>query len=594
VLRHKRLLIVVDNCEHVLEAAAQAIDTIMRTCPTVAILATSRQPLMMTGERIVQVHSLPRADAERLFIERASSEAPDLVIDDVQSAAITELCERLDRLPLAIELAASRVRAFSPVELAADLDQRFRLLVGGRRTRIERHQTMRGTLDWSYELCEPVERVVFDRLSIFPSGFDLVAARAVAGGDPVSEHEVVEVVPRLVDRSLVQRTTRSDGRSRYHLLETMRAYGREHLEADGTADDTRRRHAVHTAGKISSLSLATIGPAESAARQDIKLLVPDSLAACIYFIDQYDWGGALNAVVFGMSDCEREEEELTRMISAAVAAAGAEREPPDGELRFLLDTELLSVDELSRRAWEMINSGWRPPSHRFAYLPQAYIEGGLESGTRAEELIASLQLLQDTPVATRCHTEYAVMRNLAVAQPQLAIDHFPSFEGLIKSSGSRTGLAMVAEVRGHLAWSAQDWTAAARWFDDALAANPTAPKQWFETTVSWYRLVALALSGDEISATDLCGPWQWLREANLTTLRWWGASATAVVLERRFANQELANRFRRSIVQTDLGGIAEMMELRLVGAGFLLDREPSDPVSLDELVDELFEFASHL
>jgi predicted ATPase/class 3 adenylate cyclase len=593
-LRHKRLLIVVDNCEHVLDAAGEAIDRIMRTCATVAILATSRQPLMVTGERLVQVPSLPRADAELLFIERASSEAPDLVIDDVQSAAITELCERLDRLPLAIELAASRVRAFSPVELAADLDQRFRLLVGGRRTRIERHQTMRGTLDWSYELCGPVERVVFDRLSIFPSSFDLVAARAVAGGDPVSERDVVDVVPRLVDGSLVQRTTRSDGTSRYHLLETMRAYGREHLEADGTADDTARRHAVHTASKIGALSLATIGPTEAAARQDIKLLMPDSLAACIYFIDHHEWDGALNAANFGMSDCQREELELFNMIAAAVAASGVEPDVLPDELLLALDMDQLSVEEVNRRAWEMISSGWRPPVHRFSYAPQTAIEGDLESGERAEELIGSLQVLQDSPVATRCHTEYAVMRNLAVARPKLAIEHFPSFETLIKSSGSRTGLAMMAEVRGHLAWSAQDWAAAAGWFDEALAANPTAPKDWFETTVSWYRLVALALSGAEISATDLCAPWQWLREANLSILRWWGASATAVVLERRLANPDLANRFRQSVVQTEPGGVAEMMELRLVGAGFLLDRGPSDPVNLDELVDELVEFASHL
>ena len=591
-LKRKRLLIVVDNCEHVLTAAGEAIETIVRACPTVTILATSREPLMVTGERLVPVPSLPLADAEQLFIERASSEAPDLVIDDVQSAAITELCERLDRLPLAIELAASRVRALSPVELAADLDQRFRLLVGGRRTRIERHQTMRGALDWSYELCEAAERTVFDRLSVFPAGFDLVAARAVAAAGPISDLDVVDLVPRLVDRSLVQRTTRRDGTSRYHLLETMRAYGREHLQRDGTADDSRKRHARHTASRINALSLATIGPTETTARQHIALLLPDCLVACTWFIDHHNLDGALSAASFGLSDCEREQEELWKLLAGAVASADDESEFLD-DLLLLFDYEKLPVSEFNCRAWEAIDSGWRAPAHFFLYAPHAYIDGDAKSGMRPEELLASLQQLNDAPIATRCHTEYAVMRNLAVARPDLALEHLPAFEALINDSKSRTGLAMAAEVRGHLAWSVRDWAAAATWYDEALTIDPREPKAWFETTVSWYRLVALALSDREISSTDLTAPWHWLREANLTSLRWWGASATAVVLEG-LSNPDLASRFRRSVVQTDQGGVAELMEKRLAGIGFQLDREPSDPVDLDELIDELFEWALHL
>ena len=592
-LKRKRLLIVVDNCEHVLTAAGEAIETIVRACPTVTILATSREPLMVTGERLVPVPSLPLADAEQLFIERASSEAPDLVIDDVQSAAITELCERLDRLPLAIELAASRVRALSPVELAADLDQRFRLLVGGRRTRSERHQTMRGTLDWSYELCAATERTVFDRLAVFPAGFDLAAAKAVAAAGLVSDLDVVDVVPRLVDRSLVQRTTRPDGTSRYHLLETMRAYGREHLEGDGTADDSRQRHARHTASRINALSLATIGPTETTARQHIALLLPDCLVACNWFIDHHDLDGAVSVASFGLSDCEREQEELWKLIAGAVRVGDDKTEFLDYLLLGIDMEGELSVSEQNRRAWEMIDSGWRAPADFFFYPPHIYIEGDAEYGMRPEDLLTSLQLLQSAPAATRCHTEWAVMCNLAIARPDLATEHLPAFEALIKNSESRTGSAMAAEVRGHLAWSAHDWAAAATWYNEALTVDPREPKRWFETMVSWYRLVALALSGAEISATDLSAPWRWLRDANLATLRWWGASATAVVLER-LSNPDLASRFRRSVVQTDHGGTAEMMEKRLAGIGFLLDREPSDPVDLDELIEELFEFARQL
>ena len=132
---------------------------------------------MVRGERLVPVPSLPADDAERLFLQRARDEAPDLVIDDDQRRAVTELCRRLDGLPLALELAASRVRALTPVELVTTLEERFRMLVGGRRSRMERHQTMRGTLDWSYELCTDIEQAVFDRLTVFPAAFDLAAAR---------------------------------------------------------------------------------------------------------------------------------------------------------------------------------------------------------------------------------------------------------------------------------------------------------------------------------------------------------------------------------------------------------------------------------
>jgi predicted ATPase len=167
-LRQKRVLLIVDNCEHLLSAVADVVERIVAMCPAVTVLATSREPLMVSGERLVPVQSLAESDAERLFIERAHTEAPDLVIEDEQAAAVSELCRRLDCLPLAIELAASRVRAFTPIELVANLDERFRLLIGGRRSRMERHQTMRGTLDWSYELCNDTEQAVFDRLSVFP------------------------------------------------------------------------------------------------------------------------------------------------------------------------------------------------------------------------------------------------------------------------------------------------------------------------------------------------------------------------------------------------------------------------------------------
>ena len=258
-LRQKRRLMVVDNCEHVLAAAADVVERVVAACPNVVVLATSREPLMLRGERLVPVPSLPPDEAERLFLERARDEAPDLTMDDDQRCAVTELCQRLDGLPLALELAASRVRALTPVELVTNLEERFRMLVGGRRSRMERHQTMRGTLDWSYDLCSEVEQAVFDRLSVFPASFDLSAAvrslgrrcrrvrrgrRGAAAGRPVAAATL----------------HRTDGTTRYRMLETMRAYGREHLQHQGLSDTTRERHAHYMATTIASLTLRALAP----------------------------------------------------------------------------------------------------------------------------------------------------------------------------------------------------------------------------------------------------------------------------------------------------------------------------------------------
>ncbi len=311
-LRDKRLLIVLDNCEHLLAASADAVEHIIASCPGVVVLVTSREPLMIRGERLVPVPSLLPEEAERLFLERARDEAPDLVIDDEQARAVAELCERLDGLPLALELAASRVRAFTPIELVTNLEERFRMLVGGRRSRMERHQTMRGTLDWSYELCSEVEQIVFDRLSVFPAGFDLSAARAVAGGDGVSEFDVVDVVPQLVDRSLLQRSVASDGTTRYRMLETMRAYGREHLQHQGASDTTRANHASHIATSISALALRTLGPDEQQVLQRLNEYLPDGLVALDWCIDHQEWERGLRCIPSLSVTIERESERHAR------------------------------------------------------------------------------------------------------------------------------------------------------------------------------------------------------------------------------------------------------------------------------------------
>ena len=231
-LAAKRLLLVLDNCEHLLDAVAHQVDAITRRCARVSVLATSREGLALGGERMVAVPSLGvptgdgtddeflRAESVRLFGDRASAARSDFELTGRNASAVGVLCRRLDGIPLAIELAAARVRSMSPEDLVARLDQRFKLLTRGSRAALERHQTLRSTIDWSYDLLDPVERQALDRLSVFAGGCDLAAAEAVLAGDDLDVFDVDDVLGQLVDKSLVVADNDDSGGVRYRLLET--------------------------------------------------------------------------------------------------------------------------------------------------------------------------------------------------------------------------------------------------------------------------------------------------------------------------------------------------------------------------------------
>jgi predicted ATPase/class 3 adenylate cyclase len=259
VLAAKEVLMVLDNCEHVLDAVSDFVEHVLGHCPAVWILATSREPLGVSGEHVLRVRSLPApaagsdvpaaisADAVRLFAERASAVDSDFRVDPVGLGAVVEICRRLDGIPLAIELAASQVATLSPAEIAGLLDERFRLLTGGRRTAVERHRTLRATVDWSYSLLSRTEQHVFDRLGVFAGSFDTAAAVAVAGVDCPDDWAARQALAGLVHKSMINRVAAETPASRYQLLETLRAYARARLEERGEADEARRRHARHYA-----------------------------------------------------------------------------------------------------------------------------------------------------------------------------------------------------------------------------------------------------------------------------------------------------------------------------------------------------------
>ena len=236
------MLVVLDNCEHLPGACATLAVALLGECPAVKLLATSREPIRAVGEITWQVPSLSLDDeAIELFIDRARQVRRDFAVTDVNAATVTEICRRLDGMPLAIELAAARIRALSLVEIVDSLHDRFRLLTGGARTAVRRQQTLRASVDWSHALLTEPEQVLFRRLAVFMGGFDLDAAQAVGGGSDVERYQVLDQLTLLVDKSLVMAENTS-GRTRYRLLETVRQYALEKLGESGEADAVRTRH----------------------------------------------------------------------------------------------------------------------------------------------------------------------------------------------------------------------------------------------------------------------------------------------------------------------------------------------------------------
>src|SRR5207253_5491944 len=183
----------------------------------------------------------------RLFVERARAARPGFALDATTAAGVAEICRRLDGIPLAIELAAARVVAMNPSEIAGLLDERFRLLTGGRRTAVERHQTLRATVDWSYDQLSETEQLVFDRLGVFAGIFDADAGVAIASGDRVERFDVLDALTNLVAKSMLVAEQTPDDRTRYQMLETLRHYAREGVDEAGAGDVLRRRHARHYA-----------------------------------------------------------------------------------------------------------------------------------------------------------------------------------------------------------------------------------------------------------------------------------------------------------------------------------------------------------
>jgi predicted ATPase/class 3 adenylate cyclase len=312
-LRSKTLLLVLDNCEHLIEACAQISEALLRACPKLRILASSREALGIDGEVTYRVPSLStpnpadlpplekleKVDSIRLFVERAAAAKPGFSLTNDNASSLAQICFRLDGIPLAIELAASRVKVLSPQQIAARLDDRFRLLTGGSRTALPRQQTLRAMIDWSYSLLSEPEKTLFRRLAVFVGGWTLSAAESVCGeeGAPArstttrrdvrgSGFDVLDLLTRLVDKSLIF-TEETTDEIRYHRLETIRQYSREKFFETDEVEAVRDRHLDFYVG-FSELADGNLKGADQMIWQSRMSAEQDNLRAAL------EWGSSRN------------------------------------------------------------------------------------------------------------------------------------------------------------------------------------------------------------------------------------------------------------------------------------------------------------
>jgi predicted ATPase/class 3 adenylate cyclase len=379
----RNLLLVLDNCEHLLEHAGDVATAVLRTCPAVKVLATSREALEVDGERVVRVKSLEEAAAIRMFDDRARDAGASTEWTTDQRDAIAEICRRVDGIPLAIELAAARVEAMSPVEIAAHLDERFRILTGKRRGRLERQQTLRATVDWSYQLLSTEERTVFSRLGMFMGSFDADAASEIVSDEDVDRWRVRDAVVDLVSKSMLVAEDGPGGTTRYSMLETLRVFARDLLDQSDDADRWRRRHAEYFARFAEAYAAGARGAEERLWRHRVDAELDNVRAAMAWGLDRDD---------------PADTDLAVRIIVGLASFAQANRS--------------WAIDTMALRATPAVANS--PPAWRsLVYSLASYHELTQGRGERALELGAAA--LQDG-VVTESPYPYLPLQNLAFAE----------------------------------------------------------------------------------------------------------------------------------------------------------------------------------
>lgn len=555
----QQMLLLLDNCEHVIEPAATLCADLLRSCPRLRILATSQEALGISGEVRYRVPSLSVPDdadgaaaaesgAVRLFVDRAVAVRPDFQLDDDNVAAVVSICRHLDGIPLALELAAARVRVLSPEQIEVRLGERFELLGGGGRDRHPRQQTLRATMDWSHDLLSDEERAVFRRLGVFAADFTLEAAEAVCAGDPVDPFMVLDLVTSLVDKSLVS-PEHSKDETRFRLTESVRAYASAKLAESGEEHAVRTRHSAHYRDVAEGLyvrrrggdlpgAIDGLGRDEDNFRAALRCSLddedPETTARIIgaigylwyvegLFREGIDW-----CAEFFATDPELDDELLARPLHLYGTLLGSWEQPRAGAEMLQREADLLrGLDEPARlggalnnlgnllndmgrteeaevalrEAIEQLRAGGESPALSYVSLGYGYLHGG-----RYDDAIAANRAVIEGPDSTS--EEYAVaLATLYLGQcavldgdvaggRSLVTEARESFLTLHVPPGIGYGDMVLGSVQRQLG----DEAAAATHFLDALE-EPDA--HWYQATKYWILQLAAGLPIDRHVAAAL-------------------------------------------------------------------------------------------
>jgi predicted ATPase len=487
-LGDKRALLILDNCEHVLEAAAALADRLVSSCPSLCILATSRQPLDLPGEVAWRVPSLrvpegrhsdagPAAiadlaacEAVQLFVERATSVRSGFVLTEANSQAVADICRRLDGIPLAIELAAARVRVFTPAQIASGLDQRFALLTGAPRTALPRQQTLEASVDWSHELLSASEQAVFRRLAVFAGSFDYEAAVAVCATPPIGAHQVLDQLSSLVDKSLVL-VDDSGEQARYRLLETVREYAARRLAMSGEDNNARTAHRNHYLAFAEAAQPHLEGPGQTEWMDAVAADYPNLLAAL-------SW-----------SQARIEDEQLSRIAVAVHVYWGIHG--PNTEGVTWLDHAL----EVGR--------GLRPLLRAEALFARSQLAGWnfdlVNLGPRAQEGLETARELGDDRLTARFLTLLA-QAGMLMGQRDGTVDEA---EELARKVGDPWSLAGSLLVQGGLRVF-DNPTSARGYYEEACRVAATAGNLAWAHLSAGFVCSTLVLSGRPLEGRALC------------------------------------------------------------------------------------------
>lgn len=496
-LQEKRFLLILDNCEQFIAACADLADKLLRACPDLQILATSREGLGISGETTWRVPSLAIPSSQdlrsfekvaespsvRLFVDRAASVVPDFRLTPKNAPAIVKVCQRLDGIPLAIELAAARVKTISPEEIALRLGDRFRLLTGGSRTALPRHQTLRAAIDWSYHLLGGMEGVLFRRLSLFCGGFSLEAAECVCGDAELGAMDVLDCICRLVDKSLVI-LEQSDGTARYRMLETIREYAFEKLKESEEVAIMQRRFTDFFLGVVRQAEREFAGPAQAECLERLELEIENFRAALSWnaqdaelATDQMGMAVALSRFWLVRGYWEEGLSCLRRLAGApAVESLASERSRAlnaCGSLACQLGKyEEASVHYEQSLAIRRRLKDERGTAATLNNLGLVQKHQGNAEGARPlfEEALNLFRKLSHDPAVAACLTNLAAVEQ-AMGQYAPANRNAHEALDLFRAIGDQLGIAASLSELGNVAMAQGELSEAQSYFEESLALS---------------------------------------------------------------------------------------------------------------------------